>query len=266
MFRIILARLRRETHRGGAPERHFLGFKDMGSGWLSEFERGIRAGVPMMLGYIPIALILGVTASQVGLAPLEAGFLAGANYAGGSEFAALSLWSAVPPVFAIAVTTWLVNSRHIMLGAALTPYIAHLPLAKALGCLYIMTDESWAIEMADIFERRKAGAAAEALFSVPFYLGVSVLLWVSWWASAVIGCTASGMIGDLSSWGIRAAFPALFITLVAMMWPGAKKCLPVAASAAASAGLSLVLSLPAAILAGIVIGLAAAYFSEAADA
>ena len=220
----------------------------------------------MLLGTIPIGLILGVTASQAGFSPLDAAFLAGVNFAGGSEFAALSLWSAVPPVLAIALTTWLINSRHIMLGAALTPYLEKTPLPVALAALYLMCDESWAVGMADIHQRRKAGVARERLFSAAFYFGSALTLWSTWWLSAAAGCAATGLIGDLSAWGVKMACPAMFITLTAMMWPGRSRCLPVVASGAVSALLSLVAALPVAILCGILSGMATAYFTEAKNA
>ena len=84
-----------------------------------DFLRGMRASVPVMLGFIPVGLILGATGAHAGLSPLGMGLMTGINYAGGSEFAAIALWSALPPILTIAMSTWLINSRHIMLSAAL---------------------------------------------------------------------------------------------------------------------------------------------------
>lgn len=230
---------------------------------VQEVVRGARTAVPIVIAMAPIGMILGVTAAQVGFTPLDAGFLAGVNFAGGSEFAALSLWGSTPPLLAIVITTWLINSRHIMLGAALTPYLEKVKTPTALAALYLMCDEIWALAMADIYERRKAGLPKEELLSVPFYFGEAVSIWSTWWISAIAGCAVSGFAGDLSGWGIKMAFPALFITLVALMWPGRKRCLPVAASGVASALLSLVIPLPAAIMLGIFAGMAVAFFTEA---
>ena len=43
-----------------------------------------------MLGFIPVGLILGATGAHAGLSPFGMGLMTGINYAGGSEFAALS--------------------------------------------------------------------------------------------------------------------------------------------------------------------------------
>lgn len=227
----------------------------------SEIVRGFRAATPMMLGYIPIALILGATGSQAGLSSLAIGLMCGLNYAGGSEFAALSLWSAVPPVLAIILTTWLINSRHIMLSAALTPYVTKLPLQKALVVFFLMCDETWALAMQDITKRRQQGTKDEQAFSIAFYLGVALTLWVNWWGCAAIGAAlgAGVGVGDLSAWGIGMAFPVIFISILASMWPGTKKCLPWVVSAVAAGLSSLVWSSGVSVIVGSLAGLVAAW-------
>lgn len=225
----------------------------------SEFFRGFRAATPMMIGFIPIALILGATGAQTGLSPLAIGLMCGINFAGGSEFAALALWSAVPPVLAILLTTWLINSRHIMLSAALTPYVTKLPLRKALPVFFIMCDETWALAMQDITKRRKAGLKDAEAFSFAFYMGVGLTLWLNWWGCAAIGAALGSGFGDLSAWGIGMAFPVIFISILASMWPGAKKCLPWVVSAVAAGLSSLVWSSGVSVAAGSLAGLLAAW-------
>lgn len=57
----------------------------------AEFLRGLRAAVPVMIGFIPFALVLGAQAAQKGLSALEVPLMTGLNFAGGSEFAAVEL-------------------------------------------------------------------------------------------------------------------------------------------------------------------------------
>ena len=179
-----------------------------------------------MLGFIPVGLILGATGAQTGLSPLGMGLMSGLNYAGGSEFAALALWSAIPPALTVMMTTWLINSRHIMLSAALTPYVNHLPMPRALLVFFLMCDETWALSMADIKRRRDAGLSDATAFSFAFYVGVALTLWVTWWASAFAGAMIGTGLGDLSVLGFSMAFPAIFICILSGMWPGRQRALP----------------------------------------
>ncbi|TIP99810.1 MAG: branched-chain amino acid ABC transporter permease, partial [Mesorhizobium sp.] len=50
--------------------------------------RGLQASFPVMLGFIPFALVLGSQAAQKGFTALEVPLMTGLNFGGGSEFAA----------------------------------------------------------------------------------------------------------------------------------------------------------------------------------
>ncbi len=114
-----------------------------------EFLRGIKVSIPMLLGIIPFALVLGTQAAQKGFSALEVPLLTGLNFAGGSEFAIIEVWAQPPQLLFLILITFLVNSRHILMGASLAPYIRHLPNRKALPLLFFMCDESWALSITD---------------------------------------------------------------------------------------------------------------------
>lgn len=63
----------------------------------TSIRRGVVMALPVALGFLPLAFILGVQGSQHGLSALGMAMMCGLNLAGGSEFAAVSLWSATPP-------------------------------------------------------------------------------------------------------------------------------------------------------------------------
>ncbi|MGE0284631.1 MAG: AzlC family ABC transporter permease, partial [Rhizobiaceae bacterium] len=83
-----------------------------GSGRLAEVRRGLRDCLPMMLGFVPFALVLGSQATQKGFSVLEVPLMTGLNFGGGSEFAAVELWTSPPQILLIVAITLLVNSRH----------------------------------------------------------------------------------------------------------------------------------------------------------
>ncbi|AGN81890.1 hypothetical protein L483_12030 [Pseudomonas putida H8234] len=118
-----------------------------------ELRRGAVAALPVLLGFIPFALVLGAQASQHDLNAGAVALMTGLNFGGGSEFAAIELWTSPPAVLVIVAMTLLVNSRHLLMGATLAPYLRHLPLKKVLGALFFMCDESWAMGLADARQR-----------------------------------------------------------------------------------------------------------------
>lgn len=81
-----------------------------------EFIRGIKESSPMLIGLLPWALILGMQGGQKGMGRLEMLLMTGMNFAGGSEFATVNLWAEPLPILPIATITFMINSRHILMG------------------------------------------------------------------------------------------------------------------------------------------------------
>lgn len=227
----------------------------------SEIWRGIRTGAPVLLGVIPVALAFGALAAQKGLSALEVPLMTGLNFAGGSEFAAIGLWQATPPLLLIVAITFLVNSRHILMGAALTPYLAGISRWKAFSVLVLMCDESWAIGLADA-RRRRAEGILPAL-SLRFYFGQAISFYAMWVLFTTLGALLGPVLGDLDRYGADMAFAAIFLVLLRGMWPGVVKALPWLASLAAA--ILVYLALPGVwyIPAGAMTGLVVAWFMAA---
>ena len=185
---------------------------------MSELVRGIAAASPVLLAVVAYGLVFGAQASQKGLRFVEVPLMTGSNDAGGSEFAAVDLWASPPPLLLIVAITVLINSRHLIMGAALTPYIQHLPRWKALIVLFFMSDESWAVSYADTTTRERTEQRSP--FSLGFYAGCAGLIYVGWLTSTTLGAAAGPLLGPLEGYGFDMAFPAVFLAIVAGMWKG----------------------------------------------
>ena len=181
----------------------------------SEFLRGIKECSPMLIGLLPWALILGVQGGQKGMSWLEMLLMTGMNFAGGSEFAAVKLWTNPLPILLITTVTFMINSRHILMGAALAPYLKDVPLKKALPALFFMCDESWALAFAEIQKRKAMGLPA---FNMPYYAGACFIMYTTWMGFTAIGTAVGPMFGNVAAWGFGMAFPAVFLVLLRGMW------------------------------------------------
>ena len=155
----------------------------------SDFWAGARSTLPIMIGILPLGFILGTQGAQHGLSAIGMAIMCAFNFAGGSEFAAVALWSSAPSFIVIVCATWLINCRHIVLGAALTPFMqsAKVSTPRSLLAFFVMCDETWALSMQEVHRRRKAGRPAAELFSFSYHMGVGITLWTSWFMVAAIG-------------------------------------------------------------------------------
>jgi 4-azaleucine resistance transporter AzlC len=144
-------------------------------------------------------------------------------FAGSSQFVALGLWAAPLPVLAIVLTTLVVNLRHVLMGAALRPWLSRLPAPLAYTVAFLMVDESWALTMGDV----AAGSR-----DLAFLAGSGLLLFVAWVGATVVGVTAGAALGDPARWGLDFAFTAAFVALLVGMWRGRRDLAPWVVAAA----------------------------------
>src|SRR6266487_6503247 len=153
---------------------------------------GAKRTIPLAISGFAIGIVFGVLAHQAKLSIVDAMLMSGLVYAGASQFVALSLWTTTPfPAITIILTTFVVNMRHLLMGASLRPWFARLPLWKAYISVFFMVDESWALTMSDF----AAGGRDAA-----FLLGSGLTLFVAWVASTEIGRTVGAIIQDQAQW------------------------------------------------------------------
>jgi 4-azaleucine resistance transporter AzlC len=184
---------------------------------------GAKRTIPLAISVFAIGIVFGVLARQAKLSVLDAMLMSGLVYAGASQFVALSLWTAIPfPVTTIILTTFIVNMRHLLMGASLRPWFSELSPWKVYTSVFFMVDESWAMTMNDF---AKGGRDAG------FLLGSGFSLYIAWVSSAVIGRTVGTWIQNPAQWGLDFAFTAVFTALLVGMWKGKSNLLPCAVAA-----------------------------------
>lgn len=224
---------------------------------LRELARGLRDALPVMLGFVPFALVLGAQATQKGQSQLEVPLMTGLNFGGGSEFAAIKLWTSPPHLLLIVAVTFLVNSRHLIMGAMLAPHLQHLPKRVAFPALFLMCDESWAMGLADAKKRGAHGHASG--FSLPYFLGLGGSMYLTWLVFTAVGAGIGPRIGDVHAYGFDMAFVAVFLVLLKGMWRGARGAIPWMVSLLVAAGTYLLAPGAWYVGAGLLSGLAAAF-------
>lgn len=190
--------------------------------------------LPIALGDVPFAIVLGVLARQAGLSTVEVTLMSALVFAGASQLIAVGLWAAPVPALTIVLTTLIVNLRHLLMGAALRPWFARLNPLKTYTSAHFMTDENWALSIRYFKDGGRDAA---------FLLGSGLVMFVMW-----VSCTAFGhLLGagissqDLVTWGIDFIVVAVFTALTVSLWRGNVDLLPWLVAAGVSLGAYLLL-------------------------
>ncbi|WP_274585510.1 AzlC family ABC transporter permease [Neisseria leonii] len=196
-----------------------------------EFWRGMKEAVPVILGLVPFALVLGASGVKSGMAVWQVPLMTGTNFAGGSEFAAVSLWGNPVNIGLVVLMSVLVNSRHLVMSLAFSPLLAGVPRKQALAALYFMCDEAWAMGIAEARRHHRTQ------LNLPYYFGVSCHLYLAWVVFTAAGALLGPLLGNLDAYGFDMAFTAVFLVLLRGMWRGILPAIPWLVSLAVAGGM-----------------------------
>jgi branched chain amino acid efflux pump len=214
-----------------------------------EWRAALADITPAMVAGMPFAALCGALAIAKGLSPAEVFAMSLVVFAGGAQFAAIEIWSFPVPVFALVVSTSLINVRHVLMGASLRPKLHALSAPqRLLGC-FTLADENWALA-----ERR---AAVRAL-SPTYFLVMGVAFWANWVVWSLVGALLGPVLGDPKRLGADFAFTAIFIALIVSLRTGPRSGVVVAASALTAAFVRGLIGSPWHVLSGAMAGIVAA--------
>jgi 4-azaleucine resistance transporter AzlC len=128
-------------------------------------------------------------------------------YAGSSQLIALSLFEINAPGITIILTTFIVNLRHLLMSAAIAPYLRGWRRKELAAFAFHLTDETFALYSL----RFPNGVPPKATV-----FGTNVTVQVSWVLGTLLGMTLGQMIGDIQTLGLDYALPAMFVALLVM--------------------------------------------------
>ncbi|MBN2044819.1 MAG: AzlC family ABC transporter permease [Anaerolineales bacterium] len=176
----------------------------------AEFYAGAKATFPLIVGAIPFGIIFGALASTTGLSSWATQAMSLFVFAGSAQFIAATLISGGSGVLLIIFTTLVVNLRHMLYAATVSPHVRYLPQKWLLPLGFWLTDESF---VAVIQRYRQADDSPNKHW---FFLGSAVFMYTNWQASTFIGILAGQRIEDPLKWGLDFA---MIVTFIGMTMP-----------------------------------------------
>jgi 4-azaleucine resistance transporter AzlC len=187
-----------------------------------DFKSGLSDISPMIVAYIPIAMLWGTLAASKGLSPLESLLTSAFVFGGASQFVAIEMWREPLPIILMVVTVFVVNLRHALMSASISRHLGGISSRWHPMMMYVLTDEAWAMA------ERKALARP---LTLPYYLGVAAPLWPIWSGFTFIGAWLGAKLGNPAAIGLDFAFAAMFISILAGFWKGPRTGAVIIASA-----------------------------------
>lgn len=175
----------------------------------SDVKKAFVATIPVMTGYLVLGMGFGIVLSTKGLGFIWAIAMSIFIYAGSMQYAAIGLITGGASILTTALTTLMVNARHLFYGISMIDKYKDTGKAKPY-LIYALTDETYSLVCSD-----------ESVNNIEnknlYYFLVSFFDQIYWVAGSAIG----GLLGEVipfSTEGIDFALTALFVTIFVEQW------------------------------------------------
>ncbi len=174
---------------------------------LPAFTRGARDVASVLLGIFPVGMAFGIAARQYGFSIVDASLMSLVVFAGASQFIGVALIASGAGLLTVAVTTFFVNLRHIIMSASLSVHLGGTSRLLRSILAYGITDETFGVSIA----RYAHGESS------PWdMLGVSVPFYLTWNLGTIAGYVAGEFLPALVRNAMTFALPAVFISLLVL--------------------------------------------------
>lgn len=176
-------------------------------------RKAIKATLPVMAGYVVLGAGFGMVLKAKGYGVLWAAAMSVFIYAGSMQFVAINLLTAGASFITSAITTLLVNARHLFYGISMIDRYKDTGKAKPY-LIFGLTDETYSLLVSDDGNLPQKERTR-------YYLLVSALDQSYWVTGSLIG-SLLGTLLQFNTDGIDFALTALFITIVVDLWRSGK--------------------------------------------
>jgi len=176
----------------------------------TNFIQGLKAGIPIGMGYFAVSFTLGITARNAGLTPWQAMVMSMALHASAGQFAAINVIAASAGFLEMAVTSFIVNLRYLLLSSSLSQKISsRTPFFHRFLMAFYVTDEIFGVS-----------AAQPGYVNPCFVYGAAIVAGPSWEIGTFLGASVGNILPVSVANAMNVALYGMFLAIII---PPAKK-------------------------------------------
>lgn len=168
-----------------------------------DFWAGVKAGVPVCLGYFSVSFGFGAMAIAKGLRLWHAALISITNLTSAGQFAGLTVIAAGATLLEMILTQLVINSRYALMSLALGPRLGpQVGVGKRLIAAFFNTDEIFALGM------------AQKKLTAEFFWGTGTVAALGWTAGTAMGAFASSLLPEMVRGALGVMLYGMFIAIV----------------------------------------------------
>jgi len=173
-----------------------------------------KDGYPLAVSTFVFGVAYGMLALQAGFSMAENIAMSAIVFAGSAQVVTVNLYALGTGAGGMILAVFLVNLRHLLMGASLAPYLKKYRTGLLAVAAFGLTDESYAIA---IRRFQRCGG------SLSYFIGAGSVVYIPWLLGSWLGGMGGGFIGNPTSYGMDFAFIAAFIALLIPQIKGYKE-------------------------------------------
>lgn len=181
--------------------------------------------VPVMTGYVFLGFGFGILLNESGYGVLWSLAMSLFIYAGSMQYVAVSLLTGGASLLTTALTTLMVNARHLFYGISMVDAYKGAGKKKPY-LIFALTDETYSLV--------SRNQAPDGISRHGYCFLVSLFDQIYWVAGSVLGSLAGSLI-PLNYEGIDFVLTALFVTIFVEQWLSTKHHAPAIIGVASTA-------------------------------
>ncbi|MBQ2893479.1 MAG: AzlC family ABC transporter permease [Oscillospiraceae bacterium] len=169
-----------------------------------EFLAGMKAGMPVCVGYFSVSFGFGAMAIAQGLTVWQAVLISATNLTSAGQFAGLTVIASGAIILEMILTQLVINSRYALMSLALGQRLGpNAGTGKRLAAAFFNTDEVFALGMA----RGKQLTAG-------FFVGVGIVAALGWISGTAMGAVAGSLLPESVRMALGVMLYGMFIAIV----------------------------------------------------
>lgn len=170
---------------------------------IKQFLKGAKLGLPIALGYIPVSFSFGMLAVAGGIPPWAAIIMSMTNLTSAGQFAGINIIIAAGGMWEMAITTFVINLRYMLMSLSLSQKIGKMPLPKRLITAFGITDEVFAV-----------ASTTPIKITFPLMLGLITIPYIGWVGGTVIGTFINNLLPKNLADAMGITLYAMFIAII----------------------------------------------------
>lgn len=181
---------------------------------MEEFIRGCKKGLPIALGYFPVAFSFGVLVVSSGLPLGLATLISLTNLTSSGQFAGVSLMLSQSSYLEVAMTLLLINARYFLMSLSLSQKIDQkMNTIQRMIISFGITDETFSV-----------ASVQEGVLTFRFMLGFIFVPIIGWTSGTLVGETLMNILPESLQNAMGIALYGMFLAIIV---PASAKSKPI---------------------------------------